>query len=156
MRARRLSPAAFLITRTSRWEETDMRPSPRSSAGLSRALPRAGFHRRGAAGPDLLSHLQSTVDRDPRPGLRAHWLAALLLMEAVSADARRPLRHPSPAAFSRAELELQGQADPVRRRRFLHRETWLDGDADPFRRLPPIHDRAIPHESGCRTMSAPT
>ena len=129
-------------------EETDMRAFAREDPrGFLERFPGPVVIDEAQRAPDLLSHLQSTVDRDPRPGrFVLTGSQHFLLMEAVSQTlaGRCGILHLLP--FSRAELELQGQADPVSPSAlFGNRETRLDGwTLIHSGGYPPIHDRAIP------------
>ena len=97
--------------------------------------------------PDLLSYLQTEVDRNPAPGrFVLTGSQNLLLMEKVSQTlaGRSAILHLLP--FSRAELERQAQADPgAPPELFANRESRLD----PWTAIhtgfyPPVHDRGIP------------
>lgn len=99
--------------------------------------------------PDLLSHLQSVVDRDPLPGrFVLTGSQNLLLMEKVSQTlaGRCGILHLLP--FSRAELERQSQQDPaIPPTLFANRESHLDcWGLIRAGGYPPIHDRGIPPE----------
>jgi predicted AAA+ superfamily ATPase len=97
--------------------------------------------------PDLLSYIQTTVDREPAPGrFVLTGSENFLLMEKVSQTlaGRCAVLHLLP--FSRAELDEQGQAEPTSPEalfgspgsRFDCWELIRTGG------YPPIHDRAIP------------
>jgi uncharacterized protein len=99
--------------------------------------------------PDLLSYIQTEVDRDPAPGrFVLTGSQNLMLMEKVSQSlaGRSGVLHLLP--FSRAELEKQGQAEPAGPETlFSNRNNLLDR----WKTIgtgfyPPIHDRGIPPE----------
>ncbi len=99
--------------------------------------------------PDLLSYIQTEVDRDPSPGRFALTGSQnLMLMEKVSQTlaGRCGILHLLP--FSRAELEEQKQVEPSSPDKvFTNRKTNLDcWEIIRSGFYPPIHDRGIPPE----------
>lgn len=99
--------------------------------------------------PDLLSYIQTEVDRDPSPGrFVLTGSQNLMLMEKVSQTlaGRCGIFHLLP--FSRAELERQKQAEPSSPDKlFENRKTNLDcWEIIRSGFYPPIHDRSIPPE----------
>lgn len=99
--------------------------------------------------PDLLSYIQTAVDRDPSPGRFVLTNSQnLMLMEKVSQSlaGRCGVLHLLP--FSRAELEGQAQDEPGSPvKLFPNRETRLDcWEIIHTGLYPPIHDRGIPPE----------
>ncbi len=99
--------------------------------------------------PDLLSYIQTEVDRDPSPGRFVHTGSQnLMLMEKVSQTlaGRCGILHLLP--FSRAELEGQKQVEPSSPDKlFTNRKTKLDcWEIIRSGFYPPIHDRGIPPE----------
>jgi len=99
--------------------------------------------------PDLLSYIQTEVDRDHSPGRFVLTVSQnILLMEKVSQSlaGRCGVLHLLP--FSRAELETQNQGEPGSPEMlFANRETKLDcWGTIRTGFYPPIHDRGIPAE----------
>jgi len=99
--------------------------------------------------PDLLSYIQTEVDRDASPGrFVLTGSQNLVLMEKVSQTlaGRCGILHLLP--FSRAELEMQKQIEPGSADRlFTNRKTKLDcWEVIRSGFYPPIHDRGIPPE----------
>jgi predicted AAA+ superfamily ATPase len=99
--------------------------------------------------PDLLSYIQTEVDRDPSPGrFVLTGSQNLMLMEKVSQSlaGRCGILHLLP--FSRAELEKQRQVAPGSPEKiFANHETKLDcWEIIRTGFYPPIHDRGIPPE----------
>ncbi len=99
--------------------------------------------------PDLLSYIQTSVDRDPTPGrFVLTGSQNLMLMEKVSQSlaGRCGVLHLMP--FSRAELERQKQGEPISPEKlFSNRETRLEcWGTIRTGFYPPIHDRGIPPE----------
>ena len=99
--------------------------------------------------PDLLSYIQTEVDRDPSPGrFVLTGSQNLILMEKVSQTlaGRCGILHLLP--FSRAELEMQKQIEPGSPDRlFTNHKTKLDcWEIIRSGFYPPIHDRGIPPE----------
>lgn len=99
--------------------------------------------------PDLLSYIQTEVDRNPSPG---HYVLTgsqnLMLMEKVSQTLAGRCGILHLLAFSRAELEKQDQAEPDSPNKlFANPETSLDcWEIIRVGFYPPIHDRRIPAE----------
>jgi len=99
--------------------------------------------------PDLLSYIQTEVDRDPSPGrFVLTGSQNLILMEKVSQTlaGRCGILHLLP--FSRAELEMQKQIEPGSPDRlFTNHKTKLDcWEIIRSGFYPHIHDRGIPPE----------
>ncbi|MBN1105070.1 MAG: ATP-binding protein [Deltaproteobacteria bacterium] len=99
--------------------------------------------------PDLLSYIQTEVDRDPSPGRYVLTGSQnLMLMEKVSQTLAGRCGILHLLAFSRAELEKQVQGEPASADKlFANRATSLDRwEIIRIGFYPPIHDRGIPPE----------
>ena len=145
-----LARAAFPSHAYVSLEETDFRSFAREDPrGFLTRFPGPVIVDEAQRVPDLLSYIQTAVDREPAPGrFVLTGSENFLLMEKVSQTlaGRCAVLHLLP--FSRAELDLQGQAEPTSPEalfgssgsRFDCWELIRSGD------YPPIHDRAIPPE----------
>ena len=131
-------------------EETDVRLFAKEDPrGFLARYPGATVIDEVQRAPDLLSYIQTDVDRDPSPGrFVLTGSPNLMLMEKVSQSlaGRCGVLHLMP--FSRAELERQKQDEPGNPGAiFSNRETRLDcWEIIRTGFYPPIHDRGIPPE----------
>ena len=131
-------------------EETDVRLFAKEDPrGFLARYPGATVIDEVQRAPDLLSYIQTDVDRDPSPGrFVLTGSQNLMLMEKVSQSlaGRCGVLHLMP--FSRAELERQKQDEPGNPEKlFSNRETRLDcWEIIRTGFYPPIHDRGIPPE----------
>ncbi len=145
-----LARAAFPLHAYVSIGETDVRSFAREDPrGFLARFPGPVIVDEAQRVPDLLSYIQTAVDREPAPGrFVLTGSESFLLMEKVSQTlaGRCAVLHLLP--FSRAELDGQAQADPASPEALFGSpgsrfDCWevIRSGGDP-----PIHDRAIPPE----------